>query len=276
MDPTAPHVLLARQGVIIVMTIQRFLVSVLGVLLLLQSAPARAQATTPQFQQLYSVPNSAGIVAMAVDPAGNIYLAGTTISFPTTPGVVQPVFGGGTCIAIGFMSVTYPPCPDVVVIKLDPTGKVIYSTYLGGSGYDSVVSIAADATGNAYVIGSTYSSNFPTTPGAAFPTYTEGSAFIAKLNPQGTALTYSTLLPNVADGAAIVDSTGAVYFTGWANLNASGLLFPTTAGAFQTQLPSQSTVALVAKLNPAGSAFVYATYLGPTGTHAQSGGARDR
>ena len=253
------------------MTIQRFLVSVLGVFLLVQSVPASAQATTPQFQQLYSVPDTAGISAMAVDPAGNIYLAGTG-SFPTTPGVVQPVFGGGTCITIGFMSVTYPPCPDVVVIKLDPTGKVIYATYLGGNQYDSVVSIAADAAGNAYVIGSTYSSNFPTTPGAAFPTYTTGSAFIAKLNPQGTALIYSTLLPNVADGAAIVDSTGAVYFTGWANLNASGLLFPTTAGAFQTQLPSQSTVALVAKLNPAGSAFVYATYLGPTGTHAQSDG----
>jgi hypothetical protein len=97
--------------------------------------------------------------AIAVDGAGNAYVAGTTQSddFPITPGAFQTT-GGGPVDAFA---------DDAFVAKLDATGSLlVYSSYVGGSDTDSIGGIAVDAAGNAYVTGSTLSGDFPTTPGA--------------------------------------------------------------------------------------------------------------
>ena len=101
---------------------------------------------------------------IAVDAAGNAYVAGRTFStdFPTTSGAYQSALLGQE---------------NAFVTKLNPTGsELVYSTYLGGSFEDVALSIAVDASGNAYVTGNTQSSNFPTTPGVFQPTY-GGPAF---------------------------------------------------------------------------------------------------
>src|SRR5439155_726812 len=154
---------------------------------------------------------------------------------------------------------------DGFVTKLNPAGSaLVYSTYLGGSGPDDGKGIAVDAAGNAYVTGSTASSNFPTTIGA-FQTIKGGSgnAFVTKLNPTGSALVYSTYLGGsgaIGDyGAGIaVDAAGNAYVTGIT----SSSDFPTTAGAFQTTFGGGLYDIFVTKLEPTGSALVYSTYLG--------------
>jgi uncharacterized protein (TIGR03437 family) len=212
------------------------------------------------------------VTAMAADPAGNVYLTGTTYAsvLPTTAGAVQPAFGGGTCFSIGVIGggSTFP-CPDAFVIKLDPMGQLVYATYLGGSGSDGGNAIAVDASGNAYVAGSTNSnsgtSNFPITPKAAFPkpTPTGNDGFITKLNPAGDQLVYSTFIPGSPPTGIALDPQQNVYLASSANPH--DLPFPVTAGAFQASTSTLSTTGLVAKLNAAGSALVYATYLGGSG-----------
>jgi hypothetical protein len=200
---------------------------------------------------------------IAVDSAGNAYVTGQAPSsnFPTTPGAFQTNLAAGTAVAF--------------VSKLNPTGSaLVYSTYLGGSFNDSGAGIAVDSAGNAYVTGLTQSSNFPTTPGA-FQTNkasgTNGSdAFVTKLNPTGSALVYSTYLGGggvfgtTARGIAI-DSAGHAYVTG----STASANFPTTPGAFQTALMGTALPlnAFVTKFNPTGSALVYSTYLGGSGSY---------
>jgi hypothetical protein len=124
---------------------------------------------------------------IAVDASGNAYVTGVTASsdFPTTPGAFQT---------------TYREVQDTFVSKLNAAGSaLLYSTYLGGSGYDNGSGIAVDASGNAYVTGGTSSSDFPTTPGAFQATYGgNGDAFVSKLNASGSALLYSTTWGEVA------------------------------------------------------------------------------
>jgi hypothetical protein len=195
---------------------------------------------------------------IAVDASGNAYVTGRTQSgdFPTL-GAFQTSYGGG-----GFYG------GDAFVAKLNAAGSaLVYSTYLGGSNIDLAYGIAVDAAGSAYVAGQTYSSNFPTTPGAFQPVYGGGSddAFVAKLNVAGSALVYSTYLggssydftyTDVGYGIA-VDAAGNAYVTGFT----ASSDFPTTPGAFQTSRRGDDD-AFVAKLNAAGSALVYSTYLG--------------
>ncbi len=183
---------------------------------------------------------------IAVDSNGNAYVTGITQGgFPTSNGAYQTTYGGGR---------------DAFVSTLNASGSaLVYSTYLGGSGDDYGRGIALDASGNAYVTGNTYGS-FPTTPGA-YQTAFGGTndAFITKLNVGGSALTYSTYLGGIYgdQGLAIaVDSSGNAYVTG----NTSGS-FPTTTGAYQTTFGGAGD-AFVTKLNAAGSAVDYSTYLG--------------
>ena len=194
--------------------------------------------------------------SIAVDAGGNVYLTGLTDSsnFPTTAGTYQTVYSGGS----------YPF--DAFVAKLNAGGTaLVYSTYLGGSGGDYGYGIAVDGSGNAYVTGSTGSSNFPTTAGA-YQTVSSGGgdAFVTKLNAAGTALVYSTLLGGSgADyGADIaVDGGGNVYVMGpTASSN-----FPTTAGAYQTVYGGGSYDAFVTKLNATGTALLYSSLLGGSG-----------
>jgi hypothetical protein len=186
---------------------------------------------------------------IAVDGSGSAYVIGTTGStgFPTTVGAFDASSGGDN---------------DAFVTKLNPLGTgLVYSTYLGGSGVDLGEGIALDSSGSAYVTGLTGSANFPTTPGAFDASNAGGEdAFVAKLNPLGTRLDYSTYLGGIgADlGTGVsVDGLGSAYVTGRTILPG----FPTTPGAFDMSLNGDYE-AFVTKLNPLGTGLVYSTYLG--------------
>jgi hypothetical protein len=150
-----------------------------------------------------------------------------------------------------------------------------YSTYLGGNNLDAANAIAVDASGNAYVTGVTYSSNFSTSPGAFQSTYSGGGdTFVTKLNPNGSIAFYSTYLGGTSDDfvrGIAVSASGNAYVTGITQSSD----FPTTAGAFQTACGAgdcSAYEAFVTELNPSGSALVYSTYLGGSG--GVQGGSR--
>jgi len=148
---------------------------------------------------------------------------------------------------------------------IDPL-TLSYSTYLGGDGDDFGRGIAVDSDQHAYVTGATDSLNFPTTTGAFQQAHGGGyrDVFVTKLNLAGTALVYSTYLGgndlDYGHGIA-VDSDQDAYVTGWTE----STNFPNTTGAFQRTYGWGSSDAFVTKLNPAGSALVYSTYLGGIG-----------
>jgi len=205
-------------------------------------------------------------LGIAVDAAGNAYVTGETgaSDFPTTVGAFDETFNGGTTLGRG----------DVFVTKLNPSGTALeYSTYLGGSANEVGTGIAVDAAGNAYVTGSTLSSNFPTSTGAFDTSYNGGlDAFVTKLDATGSFLAYSTYLggsapglpcspscPDDAGAGIAVDSAGNAYVTGGTRSRD----FPTTPGAFDTSYtPGAGSHVFVTKLDPTGSALMYSTYLG--------------
>jgi hypothetical protein len=146
-------------------------------------------------------------------------------------------------------------------LVIDPV--LNYSTYLGGSQWDSGYGITTDAAGNVYVVGETFSANFPVHGMVQSVLAGDKDVFVSKLNPAGTMLLYSTFLGgNRADsGLAIaVDSSANIYITGVT----SSSNFPTTPGAYRSN-SSGLEDAFVAKLNPAGT-LVYSTYLGDGGS----------
>jgi len=208
------------------------------------------------------------ILAIATDSASNTYITGTAQpgAIATTPGAFQSQDNSTGICEIVFPGVPIS-CIGSFVEKLDPTGAVVFATYLSGSGDTIATAIAVDQRGNVYVGGRTspqvgIANTFPVTPGAAFTN--PGPGFIVKLNPSGTQLVYSTFIP-ASVGALAVDLEGNAYFTGSTGL---GPAFPTTPGAFQVS-PKSSTnsfPSIVAKLNASGSALVYATYLSGSGT----------
>jgi len=194
--------------------------------------------------------------ALAVDAAGNAYVTGSTSSrdFPTA-NPFQPLFGGGLF--------------DVFVTKISPTGaSLLYSTYLGGSGGDqagvSSVAIAVDASGSAYVTGSTTSPDFPTVKPlqSALTAVRESDAFVTKLNPQGASAAYSTYLGRPGGGAGVgiaIDSSGSAYLAG----ATSSTRFP-AGNPIQPSSGGGGDV-FVAKIDSAGSTLVYSSYLGGSG-----------
>src|SRR5439155_339443 len=206
-----------------------------------------------------------GSSGVAVDTDRNAYVVGTTGStdFPTTAGAFQTA-PGGCCGSY-----------DVFVAKLNPNGSgLVYSTYLGGSGWDGGAAIAVDSAGNAYVTGYAGSTDFPTTRGAFQTTFGGGAdAFVTKLNPSGSGLVYSTYLGGVGPDAGYgiaVDASGQAYVTG----DSTSTDFPTTVGAFQTTSGGYADV-FVTKLNQSGSGLVYSTYLGGGSNEGGSGIAVD-
>ena len=190
---------------------------------------------------------------IAVDAAENAYVTGQTgsSSFPTTVGAFSRTNNAG----------------DAFVTKLDPSGFLVYSTFLGGGGGEAPTAVAVDGAGNAYVTGLTSSTNFPSTAGAPRSTYGGGfdDAFVTKLNATGSALVFSTYLGGAATdlGAGIaVDSAGSAYVTGSTN----STNFPTTAGALDTSFGGGvGDDAFVTKLSATGTGLAYSTYLGGAG-----------
>ncbi|CBE68996.1 MAG: hypothetical protein F9K13_11270 [Candidatus Methylomirabilis oxygeniifera] len=186
---------------------------------------------------------------ITVDEGGHAYVTGETRSpnFPTTREAFSRKYNGDR---------------EAFVTKLAPNGaRLIYSTFLGGSGDDWGHGIAVDTEGHAYVTGGARSANFPTTPGA-FDTSFNGDrdAFVTKLAPNGARLIYSTFLGGVrydwGYGIAI-DNEAHAYVTG----ETLSLNFPTTPGAFDTK-PYRDRDVFVTKLAPTGAALVYSTFLG--------------
>jgi hypothetical protein len=144
---------------------------------------------------------------------------------------------------------------------IDPV--LTYGTYLGGTNEDRAYAVAADSSGNAYVAGFSYSSDFPTTPGAFSPVQVGAQdAVVAKISADGSALIFSTYLGGSGQDEAhgmVVDSAGNVYLAG----DTSSGDFPTTPGALQ----SCSAGAFVTKLAPSGSDLIYSTCLGCEGAN---------
>ncbi len=198
--------------------------------------------------------------ALALDPAGNVYVAGTSVlltsaavsDFPATSGVLGPQSFGGQ---------------DCVVAKFDNTLKtLIYSTFLGGANSDSCYAVAADASGNAYVTGSTFSSNFLVTGPPFGGTQAGGSSstvpgFVAKIKPDASGLIYSGLLGGAKGQTQIsgiaVDRSGRAYVTGFT----SATDYPLTTNAINRTLPTGLSKTLITAIETDGSKLVFSTLL---------------
>jgi hypothetical protein len=194
---------------------------------------------------------------IAVDSSGNAYVTGATQSpnFPVTAGTLQPNIAGSQ---------------NAFVTKVNATGEaLVYSTYLGGSATDVGQSIQVDSSGDAYVAGYTFSTNFPLV-GPFQKVIGGGSdAFVAEINPAGSALTFSTYLGGSGNDYAYglaLDGSKNIYLTG----STGSTNFPIVSGAFQPALKGSSN-AFVSKLNPAGSSLLYSTYLGGSGNDQGKG-----
>jgi hypothetical protein len=207
---------------------------------------------------------------IAVDANGNIFVAGYTSStnFPTQ-NALQATNGGGY---------------DAFVTKLSPGGKsLIYSTYLGGNGFDAANAIALDTNDSAIVTGYTQSTNFPTANAAQPINGGNGDAFVAKLNSQGASLSYSTYLggsdsennnvstdidpaANLGDlvahlgGALAVDIDGNAYLTGW-TYSTNFPVFKAFQATNAVSSPGSYSTPFVAKLDTSGN-IVFSTYFG--------------
>ncbi len=216
-----------------------------------------------------------GALGMAVDRDGAVYLTGFTRSgdYPVTAGALKTTYGG---------TPSQPIAGEAFVTKLSPAGnRLVYSTFLGGTEFDSGAAIAVDGVGNAYVTGQTTSPNFPVTANSLQTSYrggvgtriftgeqfTTGDVFVSKLDASGARLIYSTFLGGSADEIGLgiaVDSAGNAYVTGF-----------TSSTNFPTVRPFQATYgggggqnnftfgdAFLSKLDPTGANLVYSTYLG--------------
>ncbi|HEX8282893.1 MAG TPA: carboxypeptidase regulatory-like domain-containing protein [Pyrinomonadaceae bacterium] len=227
----------------------------------------------------------AGLIGLGVEGADGVRIDGDgDLVLPTAAGDVrqhaphayQEVAGVRRAVScryvlkgenrVGFELGEYDAALPLII---DPV--VSYSTYLGGRNADAAYAVAVDAAGNAYVTGTTEAWDFPVTPGALQTTRRGGAAqqivsdtFVAKLNPQGTALVYSTFLGGSGDEEAslsvAVDGEGQAHVAGFTN----STNFPTTPGAFRTSSAGGNDV-FVSKLDAAGSALLYSTYLGGAG-----------
>lgn len=234
--------------------------------------------------------------ALAVDSAGNAYVTGNSNgpAYPVTPGAVQTEFKGGGM---------FGEYGDAFISKLDATGShLVYSSYLGGSmlagetvgGVDFGFGIAVDSRGNAYVVGSTSSKDFPVTPSAyqhelnfggtrCSAAWTTDSvpcpdAFVAKLDPTGSVLSYATYLGGLDydSGKSIaVDAAGVVYVAGGTDstdfpLTADALQAVALGGGYCGTVDACAEVFAV-KLDVSGGGLVYSTYLGGSGGESLQG-----
>ena len=185
-----------------------------------------------------------------MDAQGNAYVTGWTESsdLPTTAGAYDRTFNGGW---------------DIFVCKVNPAGSgLAYGTLLGGAFEERAQALALDPQGNAYISGFTLSPEFPTTPGAFDRVYDYGvgDAFAAKLDASGSSLVYSTFLGGSGEdkGYAIAaDAAGCAHVVGMTRSTD----FPTTPGCYDATANGFQD-AFIVKLNPTGSAALYATYFG--------------
>jgi hypothetical protein len=222
----------------------------------------KLNASGASYQALQSFPSQGSNVpqgnAMALDSSGNIYVAGFAANVTPTPNAFSSTPS------------------SVFMAKLDPTGNVLYCTYIPSSaiGFDSLAAlgIAVDGAGNIYVCGAATSPGFFTTPNAFQPTAASGAndAFLAEFNPAlsgAASLVYGTFLGGAtgytqATGITL-DNSSNVYITG----STAATDFPTTPGAYQT-VNRGGRDTFIAKFNTSlsgAASLVYSTYLGGSG-----------
>ncbi|MFZ5830398.1 MAG: SBBP repeat-containing protein [Planctomycetota bacterium] len=207
--------------------------------------------------------------AVAVDNQGSIFVGGGTMSpdFPNTEGTHDRIYNGdgGSVGSLGPM--------DAFVTKLDPQGRIAWSTLLGGPNYDRIYTVRVDGEGFVYVAGRA-GEGFPTTSETVQPeflgharqggAYGKQNGFITKLRPDGSAIVWSTYFGT--QGSSIVhdidiDREGCVYLT----MIEVDLECPhVTPGAFQSRKPGDRD-SVVAKLSADGRRVLWCTYLGGTG-----------
>jgi RHS repeat-associated protein len=206
------------------------------------------------------------VYGIATDSDGNVYLTGTTLStnFTTTTGVLDTTIAGSG---------------SAFVTKLDSSGNVVWSTYLGGhSGAASNVgrAIAIGPDGGVFVTGSTAASDFPATAGAFCTTLngTQWDAYLAKLSSDGTSLVYASYLGGTGNdeglGVAVDQNTGEAVVVGSSPGYLSGTDFP-TANAYQSTRHGGDDP-FVTRFTDDGSALVFSTLLGGGSTY---GGASE-
>ena len=214
----------------------------------------------PDGSVLYRMALAALPYAVAIDSSGAAYVAGTaTADFQTTPGVYKSDIGPAKCLNI--LTASPVACNDAFVAKISSDGaKVVYATFLGGTGEESAAAVAVDATGSAVVAGVTRSPDFPATAGGFQPAYGgAGDGFAARLDPSGRTLVYATFLGgSAADRVAdlALDTNQNVYITG----STDSADFPVTRDAFQPKFGGK-TDAFFLKLSPSGQA-IFSSYLG--------------
>jgi hypothetical protein len=191
--------------------------------------------------------------SIKIDGGGNMYVGGVTSSadFVTTVGAYDGSLGG---------------YQDAFVVKISAAGAVVWSTYLGGSNYDNLTSLAVDASANVYVTGSTDSADFPVTAGVVDSTYTNGEAFVTRINGAGNAIGWSTFLGGSSSEYArsiAVDGAGANVWVAGETYSSD---FPTFAGfdSSASSLPD----GFVTKLTTNGTAFAWSSYLGGSDSDA--------
>jgi Beta-propeller repeat len=228
---------------------------------------------TPDGQSLvYSIhfANNIHPTGFALDSQGYAYLSGWTQSstFPIVNPLQPALKGAG----------------DLFVTKFDPTGsRIVYSTYLGGSGTNEGTAlygdtdVVADASGNAYLSGTTDSSDFPLRNAYQSTRKGPSDAFVTKLNVTGSALLFSTYLGGTSEDRGMklaIDSAENIY-VGGQTLSTD---FPVSPGALQTHIScvdpgchATGSDLFVTKLNPSGSALVFSTYLGGGGSDEVEG-----
>jgi len=205
--------------------------------------------------------------SLALDGAGQAVVTGWTTSaeFPTTPGAYDVSHSGKT---------------DIFVLKLAADGSsLLFSTFVGGGGYESGQSLALDGAGQAVVTGSTSSSNFPTTPGAYDTSYNGGSiytpsdSFVFKLAADGGSLLFSTFVGGSSDESSrslALDGAGQAVITGVTDSSD----FPTTPGAYDTSFNGDDDV-FVLKLAADGGSLLYSTFVGGSANEQGSAVALD-
>jgi uncharacterized protein (TIGR03437 family) len=232
-------------------------------------APLCCAQNFPAFNWIQEVDGSGldKFAGVGTDAVGNVYVVGSTVSpnFPVKSAVQSHLGAAGAS--------------NCFVTKLDPSGNVIYSTYFGGSGFDTAAAMVVDSAGNVYVTGSTGSTDFPTTKGTYSQTPIapsqgpvvggQGSGFLFKLNPDGSAAWSTYFAAGETPQAIAVDQNGSPYIAG---TSYGGL--PTTPGAYQTSYccapaPGSipvffipSTEGFVTRFDAAASKLIYSTYLG--------------
>jgi Chitobiase/beta-hexosaminidase C-terminal domain/Bacterial Ig-like domain (group 3)/Beta-propeller repeat len=222
----------------------------------------------------------AGATGLKLDSGGDLVVLARNGSIAFQHPVVYQVVSGRRQLVRGSFALAANQSASFVLgnydhskpLVIDPS--LIYATYLGGSNLDTIASIAVDATGAAYLAGTTSSTDFPVTPGVIETTDKDphGTSFITKLNASGTALIYSTFLggsgSNYGGDTAkqiAVDGSGEAYAVG----STCSTDFPVTQVAFQTTnkaAANSQCTAFVSELNASGTALVYSTFLGGTGT----------